>query len=172
MKTGRRFSASVGGCYVHYGRFTVPGCFKDDHLIAHVCEIDLLHIHHVHSTVEHGVIIENEIFRVGGGRDNLLNATPFFHLGHARSAMARWVFDFNHSRRHSALGYRTAAAYAAQLTAMLDRLLVMVRSANRPPLRRRNDANLNRRLRFQLDEGRRPEETRYTIASQYSRCPA
>ena len=58
-------------------------------------------------------------------RDELLNETLFFSLGHARSAMARWVADYNHSRPHSALGYRTPAAYAAQLTAMDDRLLVM-----------------------------------------------
>ncbi len=55
-------------------------------------------------------------------RDELLNETLFFSLGHARAAMARWVADYNHSRPHSALGYATPAAFAAQLTATGDRL--------------------------------------------------
>jgi putative transposase len=54
-------------------------------------------------------------------RDELLNETLFFNLDHARSVLARWVSDFNQCRPHSALGYRTPAAYAAQLTATGDR---------------------------------------------------
>ena len=54
-------------------------------------------------------------------RDELLNETLFFDLGHARSAIARWVTDFNNCRPHSALGYRTPAAFAAKLTAPGDR---------------------------------------------------
>jgi putative transposase len=54
-------------------------------------------------------------------RDELLNETLFFDLGHARTAIACWVADFNTCRPHSALGYRTPAAYAAQLTAPGDR---------------------------------------------------
>ena len=54
-------------------------------------------------------------------RDELLNETLFFGLDHARSVLARWVADFNGCRPHSALGYRTPAAYAAQLTATGDR---------------------------------------------------
>ena len=57
-------------------------------------------------------------------RDELLNEILFFGLSHARSAAARWVADYNGQRPHSALGYRTPAAYAAQLTAMDDRLRV------------------------------------------------
>ena len=53
-------------------------------------------------------------------RDELLNETLFFSLGHA--AMARWVADYNESRPHSALGYATPVAYAAQLTATGDHL--------------------------------------------------
>jgi len=30
-------------------------------------------------------------------RDRLLNERPFFSLGHARAAMARWVADYNHT---------------------------------------------------------------------------
>jgi transposase InsO family protein len=36
-------------------------------------------------------------------RDELLNEILFFDLGHARSAIARWVADFNNCRPHSAL---------------------------------------------------------------------
>lgn len=55
-------------------------------------------------------------------RDELLNETLFSSLGHARAATHRWVADYNHSRPHSALGYTTPAACAAQLTATGDRL--------------------------------------------------
>ena len=55
-------------------------------------------------------------------RDELLNETLFFGLDHARSVVAAWVADYNAARPHSALGYQTPAAYAAQLTAMGDRL--------------------------------------------------
>jgi putative transposase len=58
----------------------------------------------------------------GRMRDELLNETLFFSLGHARAATARWIADYNQHRQHSALGYATPAAYAAQLTAMSDRL--------------------------------------------------
>ena len=54
-------------------------------------------------------------------RDELLNETLFFGIDHARSVLARWLADFNGDRPHSALGYRTPAAYAAQLTATGDR---------------------------------------------------
>lgn len=55
-------------------------------------------------------------------RDELLNETWFFGLDHARSAVARWVADYNSAWPHSALGYQTPNAYAAQLTATGDRL--------------------------------------------------
>jgi two-component system CheB/CheR fusion protein len=58
----------------------------------------------------------------------------------ARAAMARWVTDYNKSRPHSALGYRTPAAYAAHLTAMGDRFRVTValhRSPIAPPAQQR-----------------------------------
>ena len=60
----------------------------------------------------------------GRMRDELLNETLFFGLGHARAATARWVADDNHHRPHSAIGYATPAAYAAKLAAMGDRLRV------------------------------------------------
>ena len=67
----------------------------------------------------------------GRMRDELLNETLFFGLGHARAAVARWVADYNHHRPHSAIGYATPAAYAAQLTAIGDRLRVT--EGNPPP---------------------------------------
>ena len=51
-------------------------------------------------------------------RDELLNETLFFGLDHARSVVAAWVADYNAAWPHSALGYQTPAAYAAQLAAM------------------------------------------------------
>ena len=58
----------------------------------------------------------------GRMRDELLNETLFFGLDHARSTVARWVADYNDTRPHSALGYQAPAIYAAQFTAMGDRL--------------------------------------------------
>jgi len=55
-------------------------------------------------------------------RDELLNETLFHGLDHARAVVADWVADYNAERPHSALGYQTPAAFAAQLTAMGDRL--------------------------------------------------
>jgi putative transposase len=57
----------------------------------------------------------------GRMRDELLNETLFFDLAHARSALVRWVADYNQHRPHSALRYQTPAAYAASFTATGDR---------------------------------------------------
>lgn len=45
----------------------------------------------------------------------LLNETLFMSLEHARVEIAAWVADYNHDRPHSALGYETPAAFAADL---------------------------------------------------------
>jgi putative transposase len=58
----------------------------------------------------------------GRMRDELLNETLFFGLDHARTTIAEWADDYNQQRPHSALGYITPAAYAANLTATDDRL--------------------------------------------------
>jgi len=58
----------------------------------------------------------------GRMRDELLNETLFLCLDHAREKIATWVDDYNHRRPHSALAYRTPAAYAAALPATSDRL--------------------------------------------------
>jgi hypothetical protein len=70
----------------------------------------------------------------GRMRDELLNETLFFDLAHARAALARWIADYNHRRPHSALGYRTPAAFAA------------------PSLQRRQRAILKQRLWLPPDE--------------------
>lgn len=57
----------------------------------------------------------------GRMRDELLNESLFFGLAHARERIAAWADDYNTRRPHSALGYSTPAAYAAQLTATSDR---------------------------------------------------
>jgi len=44
-------------------------------------------------------------------RDELLNETVFYDLSHAREALARWTASYNQTRRHSALGYLTPAAF-------------------------------------------------------------
>ena len=51
----------------------------------------------------------------GRMRDELLNETLFLGLDHARAAIAAWVVDYNQERPHSALGYETPAAFAAEL---------------------------------------------------------
>ena len=55
-------------------------------------------------------------------RDELLNGTLFFGLDQARAIVTRWVADYNLARPHSALGYQTPAAFAAQITAVGDQL--------------------------------------------------
>jgi transposase InsO family protein len=58
----------------------------------------------------------------GRMRDELLNETLFFSLAHAKAAIARWATAFNHCRPHSAIGYLTPAAHAANLAATNDLL--------------------------------------------------
>ena len=58
----------------------------------------------------------------GRMRDELLNESLFMGLDHARDRIANWIADYNQRRPHSALGYMTPAAYAANLTATGGRL--------------------------------------------------
>ena len=51
----------------------------------------------------------------GRMRDELLNETLFLSLDHARLEIAAWADDYNRERPHSALGYETPAAFAAEL---------------------------------------------------------
>src|ERR1700684_3601438 len=58
----------------------------------------------------------------GRMRDEVLHESLFLGLNHARSRITNWVDDYNQRRPHSALGYLTPAAYAANLSATRDRL--------------------------------------------------
>src|SRR5436853_3524397 len=53
----------------------------------------------------------------GRMRDELLNESLFLGLDHARSAILEWTQDYNTTRPHSSLGYRTPATFAAILAA-------------------------------------------------------
>lgn len=46
-------------------------------------------------------------------RDECLNINNFWSLTQARVVISDWKDDYNHYRRHSALGYQTPAGYAA-----------------------------------------------------------
>jgi putative transposase len=54
----------------------------------------------------------------GRMRDELLNENLFLGLDHARTKITNWVDDYNQRRPHSALGYLTPAAYAANLSSL------------------------------------------------------
>jgi putative transposase len=49
-------------------------------------------------------------------RDECPNINMFWSLAQARVAISDWKADYNHRRRHSALGYRAPAVYAAGRT--------------------------------------------------------
>ena len=49
-------------------------------------------------------------------RDECLNINIFWSLTHARVVIADWKDEYNHHRRHSALGYQAPARYAAVCT--------------------------------------------------------
>ena len=76
----------------------------------------------------------------GRMREELLNESLFLDLDHARSRIANWIDDYNQRRPHSALGYLTPAAYAANLSTMWDRLRNRGRSADRTLLHPRPTA--------------------------------
>ena len=47
--------------------------------------------------------------------DELLNETLFMSLTHVWVEIAAWLEDYNRGRPHSALGYATPVAFAAEL---------------------------------------------------------
>jgi len=49
-------------------------------------------------------------------RDECLNINSFWSLAQARVVITDWKADYNHRRRHSALGYQAPAVYAAART--------------------------------------------------------
>jgi putative transposase len=71
--------------------------------------------------------------RVNGRmRDELLNETLFLSLAHARVEIAAWVEDYNRERPHSAPGYATPAAFAAELNKQWPASLRPTGSATQP----------------------------------------
>jgi putative transposase len=48
--------------------------------------------------------------------DECLNINMFWSLAQARVVISDWKADYNHRRRHSALGYQAPAVYAAART--------------------------------------------------------
>ena len=71
--------------------------------------------------------------RVNGRmRDKLLNETLFLSLAHARVEIAACVKDYNRERPHSALGYATPAAFAAELNKQWPTSLRPTVSATQP----------------------------------------
>ena len=52
----------------------------------------------------------------GRMRDELLNESLLLGLDHARTKITNWVYDYNQRRPHSALGYLTPVAYAANFS--------------------------------------------------------
>ncbi len=68
----------------------------------------------------------------GRMRDELLNESLFLGLADARLAIQSWVADYNNSRPHSSLAYRTPADFAAHLTATGHRAALLDGSALRP----------------------------------------
>ena len=65
-------------------------------------------------------------------RDELLNESLFLDLDQTRQIIAAWVADYNTTRPHSSLGYRTPAAYADHLTATGHRAALHDGSARCP----------------------------------------
>jgi putative transposase len=68
----------------------------------------------------------------GKMRDELLNESLFLDLDQARQIIAVWVADYNTTRPHSSLGYKTPAAYADHLTATGHRAALHDGSARCP----------------------------------------
>jgi putative transposase len=63
-------------------------------------------------------------------RDECLNINSFWSLGQARVVISDWKHDYNHHRRHSALGYQPPARYAATRARLANRRLLLHAAAN------------------------------------------
>jgi len=122
--SGRRVARELAAIIERYGK---PGMIVSDHGTEYTCNAMLAwcrdndvdwHFIAPGKPMQNGFV---ESFN-GRMRDELLNETLFFDLDDARAKITAWVTDFNTARPHSALGYLTPAAYAANFTATDDRL--------------------------------------------------
>jgi putative transposase len=122
--SGRRVARELTAIIERHGK---PGMIASDHGTEYTCNAMLAwcrdngidwHFIAPGKPMQNGFV---ESFN-GRMRDELLNETLFFDLDDARARIAAWVADFNTARPHSALGYLTPAAYAANFTATDDRL--------------------------------------------------
>jgi putative transposase len=68
----------------------------------------------------------------GRVRDELFNESLFLDLDQARQLITAWVTDYNTTRPHSSLDYRTPATYADHLTATGLRAALHDGSARQP----------------------------------------
>jgi putative transposase len=135
--SGRRVARELTAIIERHGK---PGMIVSDHGTEYTCNAMLswckdngVDWHFIASrcptavcmqTAKRGKPMQNGFVESFNGRmrDELLNETLFFDLEDARTKIAAWVTDFNTARPHSALGYLTPAAYAANFTATDDQL--------------------------------------------------
>ena len=80
-------------------------------------------------------------------RDELLNETLFMSIGHSREKITAWADDYTTGRPHSALGYASPAAFAAELNKQWPAPLHPAGSAAQPiaypaPMRNNNAGTL------------------------------
>ena len=79
-------------------------------------------------------------------RDELLNETLFSSLAQAREKLACWRADYNTSRPHSGIGWRTPAAFAATFRSQrAPALHLMDGSAPKPAAHQAQQGNKNAR---------------------------
>ena len=122
--SGRRVARELTALIERRGK---PGMIVSDHGTEFTCNAILAWAEQNRITwhfIAPGKPMQNGFCESFNGRmrDELLNETLFLGLDHARTRIADWADDYNGRRPHSALGYLTPSAYAANLTATFDRL--------------------------------------------------